>query len=66
MGEPAPKLEGTQPGLEGDTMTLLDLVAAVAAVAGSEDEVVATVRHLINSGRVRLIGHFRGADVRVA
>lgn len=47
------------------TTTLLDLVAAVASEARSDDEVVETVRHLINSGRVRLVGNFRGADVRV-
>ena len=45
------------------TITLLDLVAAVADQAESEAEVIATVSHLINSGRVRLVGNFRGADV---
>ncbi len=46
-------------------ITLLDLVAAVAETATSDAEVVATVSELINSGKVRLIGNFRGADVRV-
>ncbi len=45
--------------------TLLDLVAAVAESAKTEAEVVATVTHLINSGQIRLIGNFQGADVRV-
>lgn len=45
--------------------TLLDLVAAVAEVSTSEAEIVATVVHLINSGRIRLVGCFQGADVRV-
>ncbi len=45
--------------------TLLDLVAAVAESAASDAEVVATVTHLINSGQIRLVGNFRGADVRV-
>jgi hypothetical protein len=66
MGQPAREIERTLPRLQRKTMTLLDLVAAVAEVADSEDEVVATVRHLINSGQVRLVGHFRGADVRIA
>jgi len=41
--------------------TLLDLVTAVSDVTDSEDEVVATVVHLVNSGAVRLCGTFRGA-----
>lgn len=65
MAEAAVKLETTDPQPTREIMTLLDLVAAVAAVADTEDEVIATVRHLINSGRVRLVGHFRGADVRI-
>lgn len=46
-------------------ITLLELVAAVADAAADDAEVVATVADLINSGKVRLIGHFRGADVQV-
>ncbi len=42
-------------------MTLLDLVRAVSDHARSEAEVIATVVHLVNSGRVRLRGNFRGA-----
>jgi hypothetical protein len=45
--------------------TLLDLVAAVSDSAKSETEVIATVTHLINSGKIRLVGNFQGADVRV-
>jgi len=41
--------------------TLLDLVTAVNDEADSEDEVIATVVHLVNSGTVRLCGNFRGA-----
>jgi hypothetical protein len=41
--------------------TLLDLVTAVTDEANSEDEVIATVVHLVNSGIVRLCGSFRGA-----
>ena len=41
--------------------TLLDLVIAVSEYATTESEVVATIVHLVNSGRVRLCGNFRGA-----
>jgi hypothetical protein len=43
--------------------TLLDLVTAVSDVANTEDEVIATVVHLVNSGAVRLCGNFRGARI---
>ena len=42
-------------------MTLLDLVNAVSAHAGSEDEVIAAVVYLVNSGCVRLCGNFKDA-----
>jgi len=42
-------------------MTLLDLVKAVSDHARSEAEVIATVVYLVNSGRVRLCGNFKGA-----
>lgn len=48
------------------TITLLDLVMAIAEAAENEAEVVATVTHLVNSGQVQLVGNFRGADVRIA
>ncbi len=51
---------------EARVTTLLDLVAAVAESAKTEAEVVATVTHLINSGQIKLIGNFLGADVRVS
>ena len=54
-----------QPTTEGRTMapniTLLELVNEVATHAGSDAEVVATVVYLVNSGRVRLCGSFKGA-----
>jgi hypothetical protein len=43
--------------------TLLDLVTAVSDASDNEDEVIATVVHLVNSGTVRLCGHFRGARI---
>lgn len=53
-------LEASRP----ETLTLLDLVAAVADASHSEEEVVAAVHHLIESGRVTLVGNFCQRDVR--
>ena len=39
--------------------TLLDLVSAVSDVSDNEREVIATVAHMILTGRVRLTGCFR-------
>src|SRR5438034_2424948 len=54
-----------QPTTEGRTMarntTLLDLMNAVFTHARTEAEVLATVVYLVNSGRVRLCGTFKGA-----
>ena len=41
--------------------TLLELVRAIGEVTDDDHEVVATVLHLLKSGRVRLIGNFRNA-----
>jgi len=43
--------------------TLLDLVQAVSQYTTRDDEVVATVAYLINSGKVRLCGNFAGARI---
>ena len=45
-------------------ITLLDLVCAVSDECETEAEVVATVLHLLATGRARLCGNFRGASVR--
>lgn len=45
----------------GPNVTLLELVSAVSSHAESEAEVLATVVYLVNSGRVRLCGSFKGA-----
>jgi len=44
-------------------VTLLDLVNAISQQARSEAEVIATVVSLVNSGRVRLCGTFKGARI---
>jgi hypothetical protein len=41
--------------------TLLELVRALGEVTEDDREVVATVLSLLNSGKVRLCGNFRGA-----
>lgn len=41
-------------------VTMLDLVSAVAEYATSDAELIATVVYLVNSGRVRPNGNFRG------
>ncbi|MFQ5697894.1 MAG: hypothetical protein ACE5IL_06355 [Myxococcota bacterium] len=45
-------------------LTLLELVRAVAEESDSDAEVLAVVRDLIDSGQVKLIGSFRGPDIR--
>jgi hypothetical protein len=67
MPEPARKLECLlRPEASGESsMTLLDLVAAIADQAETDDEILTAVSELINSGRVKLVGNFRGADVKV-
>ncbi|MDJ0869745.1 MAG: hypothetical protein QNK03_26840 [Myxococcota bacterium] len=40
--------------------TLLELVRAISEVTDDDREVLATVMHLLRSGRVRLVGNFRG------
>lgn len=45
-------------------VTLLELVGAVSDECETETEVVATVLHLLASGRARLRGTFRTAALR--
>src|SRR5437762_12713904 len=44
-------------------ITLLDLVNAVAELARSEGEVIATIVCMVNQGRLRLCGTFRGGRI---
>ena len=41
-------------------VTLLELVQTVFEFAENEDEVIATVTSLVNSGKVQLCGTFKG------
>jgi len=45
-------------------VTLLDLVRAVSEESETEAEVVATVLHMLASGRARLRGSLRDASLR--
>jgi hypothetical protein len=44
---------------EYSEVTLLELVQAICNETSDDREVVETVRHLLNSGQVRLCGNFR-------
>jgi hypothetical protein len=46
--------------------TLLDLIQTVSEFATTDDEILATVTHLINSGQVLLGGTFAGARINPA
>jgi hypothetical protein len=48
----------------GRTTTLLDLVWAVTKSGLSENDAVATITRLINSGQVRLCGNFAGERIK--
>jgi hypothetical protein len=51
-----------RPG-EGQRVTLLELVTAIGESTADDREVVDTVLHLLETGRVRLCGNFRGSKV---
>ncbi len=55
----APVIPLPADGDEPEQVTLLELVRAVSEVTDDDREVVATVRHMLLSGRVRLCGNFR-------
>ena len=57
---PTPLATGQQPRTR---VTLLDLVAAVVDSAESDEEVIATVHHMLHSGRIKLVGQFRNRDL---
>ncbi len=63
MGEAARNL--MEPEEAPHRITLLELVAAIADCAETDDEVVAAVAHLINTRQVTIVGNFCGADVEI-
>ena len=56
------------PEVEGKVIetTLLELVQMIGELTEDDREVVATVIEMLHSGRVRLIGNFRGQRIAVA
>jgi len=54
--------QACRPG-EGRNVTLLELVTAISDSTLDDQEVVSTVLHLLETGRVRLCGNFRGSKV---
>ena len=61
MGSAVPLRAGEVTRLtEAQSTTLLDLVRAIGEVTDDDREIVATVLHMLRSGRIRLSGNFRG------
>ena len=48
---------------EPQHFTLLELVEAVADVTDDEQEIIATVFHMLESGSVKLVGNFCGEPI---
>jgi len=48
---------------KSDELTLLDLIRVVSEVAANDQELLATVADLINSGQVRFCGEAAGATI---
>ena len=55
----AVRFTSCRPG-EARAATLLELVTAICEATDDDQEVVGTVLHLLDTGRVRLCGNFRG------
>lgn len=55
----------TNPSDEPQPVTLLEPVEAVSEVSESEQEILATVTYMLNSGRVRLSRSFRDTSVSI-
>lgn len=54
----------SSPEIEPRSFTLLEVIEAVSEVTDDEQEVIATVRWMLQSGRVRLAGNFRDAPIQ--
>ena len=53
-------------GGRDEPLTLLDLVAAVRSVAGSERDVVQIVRQLLDAGCVRRVANYKEIQLEVS
>lgn len=60
----APSLRSPTDDSPPRVLTLLDLVRAISEVTDDDREIVAAVRHMLHTGRIRLGGNFRGAGSR--
>jgi hypothetical protein len=49
---------------ESRQFTLLEVIEAVSEVTDDEQEVIATVKWMLQSGRVRLVGTFRDTPLQ--
>ncbi len=47
------------------SVTLLELIAAIGDVTDDEQEILATVHYMLESGTVRLCGNFRDIDPKL-
>jgi hypothetical protein len=54
----------SSPEVEPRSFTLLEVIEAVSEVTDDEQEVVETVKWMLESGRVRLVGSFRDAPIQ--
>ena len=57
--------EGERHPAQARRVTLLDLVSALADSGASDKEVIGAIVHLVNSGRVRLIGQFCESHLQI-
>ena len=48
-----------------DQYTLLDVVQTVGQFAHSEEELMAAVAYLVNSGKIKLCGDFAGSTIEM-
>jgi hypothetical protein len=55
----APSLRSPADDAQPLVVTLLDLVRAISEITDDESEIVAAVRHMLHTGRIRLGGNFR-------
>jgi hypothetical protein len=68
MHAATPKTRLPLPEVDGKVVetTLLELVQTEGELTENDREVVATVIELLHSGRVRLIGNFRGQRIALS
>lgn len=45
--------------------TLQDVIEAVEEFADTDEELLATVAHMVNSGKVKLCGHLAGSKIEI-